>query len=247
MPGSDDDSDDDDLDYARAEARWRRSQGGGPRRRQRSECCGGDCFASCSDFLQLLICECGLCVPLSLLCLLVPYLIGRAAHSAPARSNERLGQPTRRFASSPLDGPVDIIFMWVNGSDPQHVRSYASAQERGLLSYRPHASRFRDEGIFEYVLRSAMACSTLSAPPTPTPTPILGPPHPPSTHPALLFPLASTQAHILSSPTTPLRVSSQCRRRVTSTSSRPARCPRGCPSGKRRLPIRRHLPVAVEA
>ena len=196
-----DDDDDEDLDYAREEARWRRSQGGGPRRRQRSECCGGDCFASCSDFLQLLICECGLCVPLSLLCLLVPYLIDRAAHSAPARSTERLGQPTRRFASSPLDGPVGIIFMWVNGSDPQHVRSYASAQERGLLSYRPHASRFRDEGIFEYVLRSAMACSTLSAPPPPPPPPpSLEPPHPPPTHPSLLFLLAHTYAHISSSP-----------------------------------------------
>ena len=209
MPVSDDDDDGDDdydIDYAREEARWRRSQGGGPRRRPRSECCGGDCIASCSDLLQLLICECGLCVPLALLCLLVPYLLGRAAHSTPVRSTERLGQPTRRFASSPLDGPVDIIFMWVNGSDPQHVRSFASAQERGLLSYRPHASRFRDEGIFEYVLRSAMACSTLSVP-LPSPRASAAPTTQPS-HTSRLTPPR---------PTCPRR-SSQWRRRGTSTS-----------------------------
>ena len=73
-----------------------------------------------------------------------------------------------RFPTSalrPLDAPerVDVVYMWVNGSDPVHDEALKRAQSSKLLQYRPHTSRFRDEGIFEYALRSLLRARRLMA------------------------------------------------------------------------------------
>ena len=53
--------------------------------------------------------------------------------------------------------------MWVNGSDPVHDQALKRAQSSKLLQYRPHTSRFRDEGVFEYALRSLLRARRLMA------------------------------------------------------------------------------------
>ena len=73
-----------------------------------------------------------------------------------------------RFPTSalrPLDAPerVDVVYMWVNGSDPVHNEALKRAQSSKLLQYRPHTSRFRDEGVFEYALRSLLRARRLMA------------------------------------------------------------------------------------
>ena len=114
-----------------------------------SSCCS---FTECEDLFELLFCEetCGLCVPITMILLVIGYaLITSVFSQETAAAMPEHSAPARRFHSSPLTEPVDLVFLWVNGSDPRHRQNLQSALERKLLPYTPHSSRFRDEGIFE--------------------------------------------------------------------------------------------------
>ena len=60
---------------------------------------------------------------------------------------------------APLDGPrlacgeVDVVYTWVNGSDPRHLRTLRRFGKDGR-DREPSASRFRDYDTLRYSLRS---------------------------------------------------------------------------------------------
>ncbi len=70
-----------------------------------------------------------------------------------------LGATARWHASTPAW--VDAVYLWVNGSQSEVQRSLLSAETRGLLPYRPHSSRFRDDGLLQYALRSLLTAERL--------------------------------------------------------------------------------------
>ena len=126
-----------------------------------------ECF--CGELLELFWESCGMCcVPVTVLLGVLAYVLtmppGEHAprESAAVARGRASAAPVRRFGSSPLDGPVDLIFLWVNGSDPHHRQALQHAREAKLLPYAPHVSRFRDEGIFEYALRSALGAAVMT-------------------------------------------------------------------------------------
>ena len=136
-----------------------------------------ECF--CGELLELFWDSCGMCcVPVTvMLGVLVYVLTMPQGEQAATRESDAVARirasaaPVRRFGSSPWDGPVDLVFLWVNGSDPHHRQALRHARETKLLPYTPHASRFRDEGIFEYVLRSALGAAAMAETLTPNPKP----------------------------------------------------------------------------
>ena len=62
--------------------------------------------------------------------LVTPREGGHAPRESAAMARARAAAaPVRRFGSSPWDGPVDLIFLWVNGSDPHHAQAMRQARE----------------------------------------------------------------------------------------------------------------------
>ena len=62
--------------------------------------------------------------------LVTPREGGHAPRESAAMARARASAaPVRRFGSSPWDGPVDLIFLWVNGSDPHHAQAMRQARE----------------------------------------------------------------------------------------------------------------------
>jgi len=129
------------------------------------------CEFFCGELLELFwdsSCSGCWCAPVTMLLGVLAYVLTMPPgehtprESAAASRGRAFAAPVRRFGSSPRDGPVDLIFLWVNGSDPHHRRAMRQAREAKLLPYTPHASRFRDEGIFEYVLRSALGSAVMA-------------------------------------------------------------------------------------
>jgi hypothetical protein len=70
-----------------------------------------------------------------------------------------LGSPERNFAHTPRW--VDVVYTWVNGSHPTAELQLEAAIKADVLPYRPHSSRFRDDGLFEFALRSLLVADGL--------------------------------------------------------------------------------------
>ena len=70
-----------------------------------------------------------------------------------------LGKPMRQHASAPQ--LVDVVYTWVNGSQPEFQHTLLRAASEGSLPYRPHASRYRDDGLLQYSLRSLFQSDAL--------------------------------------------------------------------------------------
>ena len=74
---------------------------------------------------------------------------------------KELGPPRHAFTHPPQF--VDVVYTWVNGSHPEVEKTLVAAMASKTLPYRPHASRFRDDGLFQYAIRSLLAADGLTA------------------------------------------------------------------------------------
>ena len=74
---------------------------------------------------------------------------------------KELGPPRHAFTHPPQF--VDVVYTWVNGSHPEVEKTLIAAMASKTLPYRPHASRFRDDGLFQYAIRSLLAADGLTA------------------------------------------------------------------------------------
>ena len=66
-----------------------------------------------------------------------------------------LGPTARQHPSPPRW--VDVVYTYVNGSHPEVERQLQRARTDNTLPYRPHAARYRDDGLFQFALRSLLA------------------------------------------------------------------------------------------
>ena len=66
-----------------------------------------------------------------------------------------LGPVQRTHASPPKW--IDVIYTYVNGSHPEVERQLQRAKDTDMLPYRPHDARYRDDGLFQFALRSLLA------------------------------------------------------------------------------------------
>ena len=67
----------------------------------------------------------------------------------------------RHFDSSP--SVVDYVFMWVDAGNPHVESTMASALRNKQLSRRPDIQRVRDDGTFQFALRSVLQTPRLEA------------------------------------------------------------------------------------
>ena len=70
-----------------------------------------------------------------------------------------IGESLRSYAGTPRW--VDVVYTWVNGTHPEVERQLVEANRHGRLPYRAHSSRFRDDGLLEFALRSLLAADAL--------------------------------------------------------------------------------------
>ena len=98
------------------------------------------------------------CAVVGLYCAIIALATG--AHAGVVHNEAAaLGLPLVAFPSPPRW--VDVVFTWVNGSHPEVSRQLLDAYNAGALPYRPHDSRYRDDGLFEYAVRSLLAADGL--------------------------------------------------------------------------------------
>lgn len=102
-----------------------------------------------------------LCIVLSTFALLflVVYLANLNRAQIVLNDAAALGSPLRNYSSVPRW--VDVVYTYVNGTNEHVVQQLLSASAAGQLPYRAHASRFRDDGLLEYALRSLLAAKGL--------------------------------------------------------------------------------------
>ena len=70
-----------------------------------------------------------------------------------------ISKAVRKHARAPQ--LVDVVYTWVNGSQPEFQRTLLAADVSSTLPYRPHASRFRDDGLLQFALRSLLQSDAL--------------------------------------------------------------------------------------
>lgn len=89
--------------------------------------------------------------------------VGSAVHESILNTEERVewGQSRRRLAAmkSPLqavNSPIDAVYLWVDGGDPQWIARKQAAQGLDYDEHSHHLARFRDRGELRYSMRSLL-------------------------------------------------------------------------------------------
>ena len=98
-------------------------------------------------------------VSLNVLIVTCLFFAGASHDSVVSNDALPLGKPLREFASAPR--LVDIVYTWVNGSQVEFQHALRKATSEGRLPYAPDVSRYRDDGLLQYSLRSLLQADAL--------------------------------------------------------------------------------------
>ena len=85
----------------------------------------------------------------------------RAAAAATAAAAANRSSATSRFDSRP--DVVDYVFMWVDASNQRVQATIAEAVAKKVIRQRPHNKRVRDDGTFQFAIRSVLQAPKLEA------------------------------------------------------------------------------------
>lgn len=81
--------------------------------------------------------------------------------SAAGTANSSLAAIRSHFDAAPA--VIDYVFMWVDSSNAQVQSTMEDAVRRKLIAHKPHFRRVRDDGTFEFALRSVLQKRRLEA------------------------------------------------------------------------------------
>ena len=98
-------------------------------------------------------------VSLNVLIVTCLFFAGASHDSVVSNDALPLGKPLREFASAPR--LVDIVYTWVNGSQVEFQHALRKATSEGRLPYAPDVSRYRDDGLLQFSLRSLLQADAL--------------------------------------------------------------------------------------
>jgi len=115
---------------------------------------GSEDCSSTYDALAILV-----FVSLNVLIVTCLFFAGASHDSVVSNDALPLGKPLREFASAPR--LVDIVYTWVNGSQVEFRHALRKATSEGRLPYEPDVSRYRDDGLLQYSLRSLLQADAL--------------------------------------------------------------------------------------
>ena len=115
---------------------------------------GSEDCSSTYDALAILV-----FVSLNVLIVTCLFFAGASHDSVVSNDALPLGKPLREFASAPR--LVDIVYTWVNGSQVEFQHALRKATSEGRLPYEPDVSRYRDDGLLQYSLRSLLQADAL--------------------------------------------------------------------------------------
>eukprot|EP00965_Chrysotila_dentata_P211329 6186406-Pleurochrysis_carterae.AAC.4 len=86
---------------------------------------------------------------------------GSACTSCSVRAESRFTLAQTIFVPCSAPNSVDVVYLWVNGSDPIRRRDYASATKQKKLEYNPSSARFRELQSFAFEQASWYAFALL--------------------------------------------------------------------------------------
>ena len=121
-------------------------------------CCAFACGVDPGDLSNATEAAVSIACSLCMVICLLGFIIGLTTHYRRVvvyNEHKPLGPVHRQHTSVPRW--VDVVYTYVNGSHPLVRFNLENARAQKRLPYNPHVARYRDDGLFEFALRSLLA------------------------------------------------------------------------------------------